>query len=85
MIPMGKQEHFDWQSHINIDPGIMGGKPVIAGRRVPVEVIVGSLAAGDSIAEVCEAYLVTDEQVRAALGYAAYVLSEEVVHALPGR
>jgi uncharacterized protein (DUF433 family) len=61
----------DWESRIAIDPDVMGGKPVIKGTRVPIEVIVGSLAAGDTVAEVCEDYGLTEEDVRAALAHAA--------------
>jgi uncharacterized protein (DUF433 family) len=45
-------------------------KPVIAETRVPVQVIVGSLAGGDNVEQVCEGYGVTEEDVRAALAYA---------------
>jgi len=64
------------------DPDILGGKPVIQGTRVPVEVIVGSLAGGMTVDEVCEEYRVTPAQVQAALAYAADVLAEERVYAL---
>jgi uncharacterized protein (DUF433 family) len=49
---------------------------------VPVQIIVGSLAGGMSITEVCEQYRLNREQVQAALGYAAEVLAEERVYAL---
>ncbi len=65
-----------WEGHIAIDPEVMGGKPVIKGTRVPVQVIVGSLAGGDSIEQVCEGYQVTEEDVRAALAYAATARAE---------
>lgn len=73
-----------WQDRIVINPDIMGGKPVVRGTRVPVQVIVGSLAGGDSIADVCDAYGVSEEDVRAALAYAAEALGQERLHALPG-
>ena len=38
-----------WKDRIVIDPEIMGGKPVIKGTRVPLQVIIGSLAGGDPI------------------------------------
>ena len=82
---MDTNDDFDWKARINIDPDIMGGKPVIMGRRVLIEVILGSLAAGDSIQDVCEGYLLNEDDVRAALAYAAYVLAEDDAHALPGR
>ena len=74
-----------WQDRIAIDPEIMGGKPVVRGTRVPVEVIVGSLAGGDAIEQICEGYDITEEDVRAALAYAAEALQQERVHALPDR
>ncbi len=74
-----------WQDRIAVDPDVMGGKPVIRGTRVPVQVIVGSLAGGETIRDVCNAYGVTEDDVLAALAYAAEVLSQESVHALPGR
>lgn len=54
---------------IVVDPEIHHGKPVIAGTRVPVSVVVGHLGAGDTMETVTEAYELTDEQVRAALRY----------------
>jgi len=74
-----------WEARINIDPGILGGKPVIKGTRVPLEIIVGGLAGGMSTQEVCDAYRITEEDVRAALSYAAEALADEVIHALPSR
>ncbi len=73
-----------WEDRIAIDADVMGGKPVIKGTRVPVQVIVGALAGGDTVEDVCTGYSVTEEDVRAALTYAAGVLGEERLHALPG-
>ena len=73
------------KSRIVIDPKIMGGKPVIRGTRVPVQVIVGALAGGMTAEKVCKEYRVTLEDVQAALAYAAEALAEEKVHALPRR
>ncbi len=73
-----------WQNRIAIDPEVMGGKPVIKGTRVPVQVIVGSLAGGDTIPAVCKSYRVTEDDVRAALAYAAEVLGQERLYAFPG-
>lgn len=64
---------------VTVDPAIVHGKPVLTGTRILVSQIVGHLAAGDSMETVCDAYGLTPEQVRAALGYAASrVASEEV-------
>ncbi len=67
----------DWKKRIDIRSDIMGGKPVIKGTRVPVEVIVGGLAGGMTVEEVCKDYRIKAEDVRAALAYAAETLSEE--------
>jgi uncharacterized protein (DUF433 family) len=78
-------EDFDWQARINIDPGIQGGKPVIRGTRVPIEVIVGNLGGGASIEDVCNDYRLTEADVRAALIYAAEVVASQGRHALSPR
>jgi len=67
----------DWKKRIDIRPDIMGGKPVIKGTRVPVEVIVGGLAGSMTVEEVCNEYRIKPKDVRAALAYAAETLSEE--------
>ena len=74
-----------WKRRIEIDPAIMGGKPVIKGTRVPVEVIVGGLAGGMTVEEVCREYRIKAEDVRAALAYAAESLSEEHLIAVSHR
>lgn len=75
----------DWEARIAIDEGILGGKPVIKGTRVPVHLIVGAMAGGDSADEVCESFGISNEDVKAALAYAANTVATEVVHALPRR
>ena len=71
-----------WQERISSDPETMGGKPVIKGTRVPVQVVVGSLAGGMTVEEVCQEYRLAPEDVRAALAYAADALAEERLYAL---
>jgi len=66
---------------ISSHQGILGGKPVITGTRVPVDLVLGQLASGMTTEEVCYEYHLAPEQIRAALGYAAQRLSEEVVYA----
>jgi uncharacterized protein (DUF433 family) len=73
----------DWRDRIGINPDIKGGKPVVKGTRVPVEVVVGALAGGASLEEVTEAYVITVEQVQACLAFAAQILQEEQFLAIP--
>ena len=70
---------------IAIDPGIQHGKPVIRGTRVPVVRVVGGLAGGMTVAEVCREYAVTEEDVRAALEYAAELIDSEHDHRPPAK
>lgn len=66
---------------VSVNPRVMGGTPVLAGTRIPVGVIVGHLAAGDAIETIMAEYRITDAQVRAALGYAAHLVTSEEVYA----
>ncbi len=66
----------DWRKRISVDPGVHHGDPCIAGTRVPVSVIVGSIAAGDSFEQVLGSYpQLSREDVQAALFYAAEAVS----------
>ena len=62
----------EWRKRIIIDPTIHHGDPCIAGTRVPVSVIVGSVADGDSIEQILGSYpQLKKEDIQAALHLAA--------------
>lgn len=65
----------DITDRITIDPNICHGKPVIAGTRTPVSVVLGHLAGGDEIATICREYDLTPEDIRAAIAFANDELS----------
>jgi uncharacterized protein (DUF433 family) len=68
---------------IESNPAIMMGKPVIAGTRITVELILTKLAAGESEAQILAAHpRLTREAVLAALAFAAEVLRADVVYPL---
>jgi len=69
-------------SRIVIDKEIRHGKPVIKGTRVPVDIILGSLAGGMSYEEVCEDYEISEEDIKAAIRYATELVANEEVHIL---
>jgi uncharacterized protein (DUF433 family) len=70
----------DWKERVVIGQQVHHGDPCIKGTRVPVSVIVGSIADGMSVDEVRAAYpQLSVEDVRAALAYAAEVLRQEVI------
>jgi uncharacterized protein (DUF433 family) len=57
---------------IEINPGIMLGKPVIRGTRITVELILRKLAEGASESELLEDYAqITTDDIRAAVAYGA--------------
>jgi uncharacterized protein (DUF433 family) len=62
----------NWRQKLVIDPAIHHGEPCIKGTRVPVSVVVGSIADGDTWEQILEAWpQLTSEDVRAALKFAA--------------
>lgn len=67
---------------ICIDEKVRFGRPVIAGTRVPVDLVVGKLAGGMAAEEVAEEYGLAREDVLAALAYAAQTLADEQIRAL---
>ncbi|MBE7382343.1 MAG: DUF433 domain-containing protein [Leptolyngbya sp. SIO1E4] len=68
--------------HINIDPDIHHGAPTVTGTRMPVFIIIGSLAGGMSKEDVIQEYELTKTQVEAALAYAADLVKQTQVTAL---
>ncbi len=79
-----KQKVVQLSTGIVIDPSIRSGRPVIRGTRVPVDMVVGRVAAGMSIPAVAEEYGITEKDVYNALGYAAQRLTEERVWVTAG-
>lgn len=70
---------------IKSDPSVMMGKPVIAGTRITVELILEKLAAGETVDQILEAHpRLTEEAIRAALAFAAEALRADVVYPTSG-
>lgn len=67
---------------IVIDPAICHGKPVIRGTRMPVTLVVGSLAGGMTFEEVRREYDLTLEDIRAALKFVGELAEQESFHPL---
>ena len=65
---------------ISSDPAVMMGKPVVAGTRITVELILRKLGAGERVEQLLESHpRLTREAVLAALRFAAGALGAEVV------
>lgn len=64
--------------HIEINPKIMVGKPVIRGTRIPVYLILNLIAHGYDFERIIKAYPeLTKNDIRAALEYAANITRHE--------
>ncbi len=68
------------------DPSVMMGKPVVAGTRITVELILEKLAAGESVDQIVAAHpRLTPEGVQAALAFAARALRADIVYPIPDK
>mgnify|MGYP001587521850 FL=1 len=68
---------------ITVNPGIFGGKPIIRGRRLAVEHVLGMLAAGDTPETILEGYpWLEAEDIQACLAYAHKLVAHERVEPL---
>lgn len=76
----------DWTRHLVSDPGICNGRIRAKGTRVPVRVILDSLAEGASRDDVLQSYpTLKPEHIEAALAYAAELVRDEETVPLRGR
>jgi uncharacterized protein (DUF433 family) len=67
-------------SRITVNPEIFGGKPIVRGRRLAVEHVLGMLAAGDSIDDLLREFpWLERDDVRACLVYAKRLVGHERV------
>ncbi len=66
---------------VSSKPEIMYGKLVIAGTRIPVDLILEKLASGETYEQIIEAHpRLTEEAIRGALQYAAEVLRSDSIY-----
>lgn len=70
----------DLLNRITSNLQICGGEPCIQGTRIPVQVILSHLAAGDSTQTVLEQFpRLNSEDIQACLQYAAYLCTEKSI------
>ena len=66
---------------IESDPAVLMGKPVVAGTRIAVELILEKLSAGETVDQLLKAHpRLTADGVYAALRFAASALRADVVY-----
>ena len=74
------------EERIVIDEKILGGKPIIKGTRIPVYLIVEMIASGLSVKDILKEYPeLSEEDVKAALRYAASLLKRETYYEISSR
>ena len=62
---------------------IFGGKPIIRGMRISVELILSLLAQGESVEAILDDYPdLTREDIQACLAYARAVIAHDVLDAV---
>lgn len=71
----------DWRQYIHTDFNVMMGKPVIIGTRIPVELILEKIAAGETYEQIIEAHPRLNRQaILAAVAFAAETLRSDVLY-----
>ncbi|MFH0792622.1 MAG: DUF433 domain-containing protein [bacterium] len=69
---------------ITFDENIFGGKPILRGRRLAVEHVLGMLASGDDAETILQGYpWLEKEDIQACLIYARKMVGEERFEPLP--
>ena len=80
---MARKRLPDWRKRVSVDLRICHGKPCIKGTRIMVSILLDYLRAGESRDEILRQYrTLKDEDIDAALGYAAWLAHEEDAHPL---
>jgi uncharacterized protein (DUF433 family) len=70
----------NWKSHIESNPNVLFGKPVISKTRISVDLILEKLASGDTIEDILEAYPnISKNDIFACLQFASESIKNEVV------
>jgi len=69
----------DYRQYIVRDPKVCGGEPLVKGTRVTVRTILASLAEGDSVQELLQAFpTLKEEDIRAIVAFAAASAEEDL-------
>ena len=62
------------------DPNVLGGKPIIKGTRISVEMVMEWIASGASRDDILKSYPhLSKEEVQQVAGYAAQAVKNEVL------
>jgi len=68
----------DLLQRITFNPAIFNGKPIIRGKRIAVEHILGMIAEGSTIEEILDGYPFLERQdIQACMSYAHRIVAHE--------
>ena len=68
----------NWKDHIEVNPAVLVGKPIIKGTRISVELILDRMADGWTMEDVLASYPhISREDVLAALTFPSELFKEE--------
>lgn len=74
----------NWRDHVVCDPNVLCGKPTLKGTRLSIEFVLELLAAGWDTDSLRSNYPnLTEDRIRAVLGYAAETFRDDRFHLLP--
>lgn len=70
-----------WQNHIEVNPKVAFGKPVVAGTRIPVYMVLELVEADYTAQQIVADFYptLTEDDVRACIRYATNLTRNEVI------
>lgn len=70
----------EWRNYIDQNPGTLGGKPVLTGTRIAVDLILEKIGGGETIEELLFAYPhLTKEAILACITFGASVKADRLL------
>ena len=75
-----------WHEHIQVDPGVAFGKPVVAGTRIPVYMVLELVEVGYTPSQIVADFYptLTEDDVRACIRYATELAKNEEIYMSKG-
>ncbi len=71
-----------WQEHIQVNPRVALGKPIVAGTRIPVYMVLELVEAGYTPRQIVTEFYptLTEDNVRACIRYATELAKNEEIY-----
>lgn len=70
----------DWRNYIEQKPDVLGGKPILKGIRIGVDLILEKIGSGETIEELLLAYPhLTKESILGCVSFGASAIRNEIL------